>query len=473
MKSALLFSLALALQSSPVPAAEQMVTLGDSLTFSYETEFGSQVSIPFVVSYGDGFGSKVRNWAEILHKTAYRNSSFDLGSRKSVSFDLPFGGDFDFFFRNQYNWAIPGMRVGELWKFMNREVTLASFLDPDLAALLEYSDFDEATDFAIGDLEDQIRTTAERVVVFIGGNDIRGVYPDIYKLNTPGTFVADFMRDTTSIIDRIRFLNPNIQIVLVNVPHVGITPEVKEKWPTDPIKTAQVTTVLLDLNRQLADLATSRNIGYADIFTPTLPLLDDTALRIHGITIANSGSDTGNLSYVWLNGPVSKNFHPNTSVQAIVANEIIDAFNKRYHTGIAPLSATEILGGLLGKTTAQIDMTFADWMTGFGKLGLPVTDDSDGDGLNAGVEFSLGLNPAYRDSYKVSTGIVGNALELSYPIRLPSTTRFTLTPAWSANLTSPFTPLSPLPTTGPDGLAHARLPLTASKGFLRLQATVP
>ncbi|MEO8613841.1 MAG: SGNH/GDSL hydrolase family protein [Luteolibacter sp.] len=468
MKLALSVVFTLALQCPAVSAAEQIVTLGDSLTYAYESEFGTQVSIPFVVSYGDGFGSKVCNWVEILNKTTYRNASFDIGSRDT----LHIIGGADFFFRNRYNWALPGMKINDLSKFLNHEVTLNAMLGPDLANLLALTNFNEADDFAIGELESQIQTTAERLTLFIGGNDIRGVYGDIYNNNAPGTFVADFVRDATAIIDRVRFLRPNLQIVLVNVPHVGITPEVKSKWPTDPIKTGRVTTVLLDLNRQLAALATSRNIGYADVFNPTLSLLTAAPLCIHGITIANSGSTTGNLAFVWLNGPVSKNFHPNTSAQAIIANAVIAAFNTRYHTGIAPLSATEILGGLLAKTPAQIDMTFASWMTGFGLTGLPPGDDSDGDGLTAGVEFALGLNPILRDSDMVSTHITGNALELAYPIRLPVSTRYTLTPTHSANLTS-FIAVSPLPAPGPDGLAHALLPISNTPGFMRLEATVP
>ena len=179
MKLTFLFSLALTIQ--PLAANQQVVTLGDSLTFAYETEFCNGIDTPFF-SYGDGFSSNVRNWAEILNKPAYRKDSFDLGPRKYISFEGPDGKDYDFFFRHKNNWAVPGLRIHELWKFMNRDATILSLIDPDLADLIDYTDFKESRDFAIGDLENQIRNTAERVVVFIGGNDIRGVYPDIYKI---------------------------------------------------------------------------------------------------------------------------------------------------------------------------------------------------------------------------------------------------------------------------------------------------
>lgn len=469
MKSALLLPFILALQ--PLSAAEQVVTLGDSLTFAYETEFCHEVKIPFGPDYGDGFSSRVRNWAEILNKPAYRRTSFDLGPRQYLDLDLPTGYDIDFFLRNQNNWAIPGLRIRELWKFMNREASISSMLDPDLADLLDNTDFKESEDFAVADLEDQIRNTAERVVIFIGGNDVRGVYPAIYTQNKPGAFVANFVLNATRIVDRVLELNPDVQVVLVNVPHVGITPEVKSKWPTHPVKTARVSRVLLDLNQQLENLATSRDIGYADVFSPTLSMLNRAPYSIQGIPFANDGSKTANVDHVWLNGPLSANFHPNTSLQAVIANEIIDAFNVRYDTGIAPLSATEILGGLLGKTRKEIDMPFSKWMSGYGKGGLPQSDDSDGDGISASVEFATGLNPKLKDSDRIVSVLRGNTRDFSYPIRLPASKHFTLSALYASGPTAQPTPVYPNPTTEADGYAHVRLHVT-DVGTVSLDATI-
>lgn len=471
-----LAALATTLFLQPASAAEQVVTLGDSLTFAYEAEFGFQLTIPFIASYGDGFGPEVRNWAEILNDPAYRNASFDLGPRDTMSVSVPFAGTVEQLLRHKHNWAIPGLKVDELRRFISGDATILDLLDPDsaLAVILSYSNFEEATDFALDDLETQIQSTAERLTFFIGGNDIRGVYRDIYNGLPAGTFIADFISDTAVVLDRVLELNPNLQIVVVNVPHVGITPDVKSLWPTDPVKTERVTLVLRELNRQLAELASARGLGYADIFTPTLSLLEAAPLCIHGITFVNGGSTTGDLDYVWLNGPISANFHPNTNAQAIIANEIISAFNQRYGTGIAPLTATEILAGLHGKSPSQIDMPFATWMAGYGLAGL--ADDSDGDGIAASVEFALGLNPTLRDSHKITTALVQNAgstvLELAYPIRLPGSTRYGLIPAYSADLSGTFAPFTVVPATGSDGLARARIPVSGSTGFLRLESTV-
>ena len=288
--------------------------------------------------------------------------------------------------------------------------------------------------------------------------------------------MADFLDDASFIIDWIQGHNPGIQVVLANVPHVGITPDVQSRFPTDPVKTGRVTAVLADLNRQLAALAASRGTAYADIFSTTLTLLDPNPLCIHGIPFTNDGSETGDLDHVWLNGTLSFNFHPNTSAQALIANAVIDALNKRYQTGIAPLTATEILGGLLAKSPAEIDMPFADWMTCHGLAGRPESDDSDGDRLPAGLEFALGLHPAVPDGEKVSVARIDAggtpALEAAYPVRLPSSTRFTLTPATSTTLDGPFTPFATTPGTGPDGLARAVLPLTGAREFMRLEAAI-
>jgi lysophospholipase L1-like esterase len=367
------------------------------------------------------------------------------------------------------------LRIEELRSFMAGTTTFADLVaaDPDLSLLLSLSDLDQNTAFRLSDLESQIQTIADRLVLFIGGNDVRGVYGDIYNSNAPGTFVADFLADAAEILDRVLSLNPDLQIVVVNVPHIGITPDIKSSYPTQPVNTGYVTAVLRELNSGLAALARERDLGYADVFTPTLSMLGTGPLAIHGIPFINGGSTTGNLDYVWLNGEYSANFHPNTNGQALIANEIIDAFNTRYATGIAPLSATEILSGLHGKSATQIDMPFAIWMTAYGLTGLPQTDDSDGDGTPASVEFALGLNPTLRDAWKVRSQVTPAAeLELSYPIRLPVSARYTLAPAYSPDLVSPFTPFSILPQLETDGLARARLPISGGTGFLRLESTI-
>lgn len=467
--------LALALQGTTVSATEQIVTLGDSLTFAYEAEFCFQQTVVGIGTIGDGFDSRVRNWIEVLGNPIYRGEHFELGTRDSVTVTPPFGAPFDLYFRQSQNWAIPGLKIDGLRQFLAGEATFNELLDSaTLNLILSYSDFNQTTDFALADMEDQIQNTAERLTVFIGGNDVKQIYGTIYDGFGAGTFVADFMADMTAILDRVQTLNPNLPIVVVNVPHVGITPLVRQSWPYDVVKTERVTAVLRDLNGQLANLAAARGLGYADIFTPLLrQLVPGVGMWLQGAIFSNVGTTTTDMTKLWLNGDSSNNFHPNTNGQVMIANEIIDAFNRRYSTGIKPLSATEMLGGLLEKTAGEMDMSFTNYMNRTSLPdNLPPSDDTDGDGILAGVEYALGLNPARHDSWKVTSRIVGSELELAYPARLPVSARYSFTPESATTLPEPFTPFVTQPAEGTDGLHRARIPLGAGKGFLRLITTI-
>ncbi|MGD9420032.1 MAG: SGNH/GDSL hydrolase family protein [Verrucomicrobiota bacterium JB025] len=464
----------IAFSTLAAPAAEQIVTLGDSLTFAYEAEFGFEISVPFVGTYGDGFGPEVRNWIEMLH-SPYRNDYFDQGDATNITVSIPFSSTFDMLLRRQFNWSIPGLKVNELRQYLGEEASVTEILGSSsdfagFAAALDFTNFSD-DDYSIIQLRSQIANSAERLVFFIGGNDIRGVYGDIYNGIGPGTFVEDFIEDTTWILDWVRDINPDIPIVIVNVPHVGITPDVKSTKPYDAVKTGRVTAVLEDLNSQLEDLAESYNAGYADVFTLTLPQLQDTPLSVHGIPFENSGSTTGDLDYVWLNGQYSANFHPNTNAQALIANQIIHAFNRKFGSDIPPLTATEMLSGLLDKSAAEIDMSFDSWMDGYSLTGLDASDDSDNDGINAGMEFALGLSPIYHDSEHLTQGTATidneDTLQIRYPFRLSASDHVSLTPTSSTDLQS-FTPVTPATTA--DGRLRATLPITSTTGFLRLEA---
>jgi lysophospholipase L1-like esterase len=477
----------LGMVASSAFAADQIVTLGDSLTFAYEAEFCFQKTVTIVppsitTTLGDNMPAKVRNWVEILSNPANRGNRFELGTRDNVTITPPYDPPFELFFRQSHNWAVPGLKIDGLRRFVTGDptATFTNLLGTDaefstLGQLLAYSDFNNATDFNLTDFQNQVQNTAERVTVFIGGNDINEIYGTIYNGGSAGTFVADFMADMVAILDTLQTLNPNIQIVLVNVPHVGITPKVRVQYPYDPVKTERVSAVLRDLNGQLAVLAASRGIGYADIYKHTVAMIDGvTDLIIHGITFNNGGTMTGAPVQAWINGPISKNFHPNTCGQAVIANEIIHAFNKRYGTGIALLSSTELHTSITPKDPlATIDMTFATWMTRHYLGGLPASNDSDGDGITAGVEFALGLNPMVSDADKVVSGIVTGELELAYPIRLPVSDKYTVVPEWSEALDGAFTPFAVPPVPAADGLAHARLTVGAKPKFIRLKATIP
>lgn len=450
-------------------AAEQVVVLGDSLSKEYEFSFRL-----------DGFSnaSSVRNWIEILDTE--RRDFFDQGSHIDVNFLF-----LDIFFRHQYNWSVPGSKIAQISSFLRGEIEFLEFYTSNnpttfeqvigaIASLVDDGDFD------LADLDDQIRNTAERVVFFAGGNDADEVYREIYEADPSFDSQAwsdAFLNEAQFIIDWVLERNPTIEFVVVALPHVGITPNVKASHPPDPVKTARVTTVMRSLNLGLARLASDRGIAFANIFEPMLRLLDPAPGCLQGVPFANDvppgGSDPGDLEYLWLNGTASDGFHPNTSAQLAIANEIVRAFNGHYRHGIAPLSANEMLQDWLGKDP---DISFTDWRSCYGLAGAGRQSDDDLDGLPLALEFMVGADPLRFDPWQVRFqhgADTGNPfLEVSYALRLPGTAEGSVHAESSTDLIN-WTPLPSPSTADPDGLFRARLPINSNHAFLRLGATVP
>jgi hypothetical protein len=144
----------LALHCATVRGNEQIVTLGDSLTFAYEAEFCFSQPITGFGTVGDGFPLTVRNWIEILSDPAYRGSHFELGARDNLTVDPPLDPPFTKYFRQAHNWAIPGLKVDGMRRFLTGEANFRDLLDDDpgfsvIDLMFDYSDYTNA-DFALG-----------------------------------------------------------------------------------------------------------------------------------------------------------------------------------------------------------------------------------------------------------------------------------------------------------------------------------
>ena len=251
-------------------------------------------------------------------------------------------------------------------------------------------------------------------------------------------------------------------MILVNVPHVGATPEVKGDHPTDPVKTGRVTTALQTLDTNLRALAERKNIGYADILTFVTELTSDDPLCIAGFPFINEGDDDGDPEYVWLGGDLSQNFHPNTNGQALVANAIIAAYNEKYDIGATPFSGTEIVEELV-----DLETPITTWAR---DAGLPSSQrapesDPDEDGLNNLIEYMLMLDPANPSTLPAPT-ISDSSVTYDFPVR-PDTC-FEVTPQISSDLVS-WDPISAAQLSSPtDSTTRITLPTTENAQFIRL-----
>lgn len=290
------------------PAADQLLVIGDSLSKEYEYEYA-----------GIGGSSKaknIRNWCEILDDK--RHSYFDFGA-SAVYTDLRLIG-------HKYNWSVPG-------SFANQWVDYLSS-----GSILDYV-------YGISKLESQLKNEVERIVIFVGGNDLRVNYESIYKGNSASKFIDETYREIEDIVNWVRKRNSKAEMVLVSVPHIGCTPKTSKAHPYNATKTGRVTTALTTLNNKLANLAARKKIGYCgDVFAITKTLLTSDFLTIGGVKILkNPPNSDGNPYYLFL----GDGFHPNQPCQAIFAQRILDCFNARYARKIPRLTDQEILRSIL------------------------------------------------------------------------------------------------------------------------------
>ena len=190
-----------------------MVTLGDSLTAEYDV-------IPDIPGFDDlptdyarvtVTGWEAKSWVEIAAQL--RGQYFNFGTWKDLSdpWVIPRLSGYE------YNWGVPGVDAGQYEDF----VTSSNFSNPFYFAARQ-------------PLEDQLSDTAERVVIWLGGNDFRGNYGPLYDGQDSTSFVNGLIDDLSKVIDFVKGQNSTAQIVIVNLPDLGATPSKRTAHPDPP-----------------------------------------------------------------------------------------------------------------------------------------------------------------------------------------------------------------------------------------------
>jgi lysophospholipase L1-like esterase len=286
--------------------AEQCLVIGDSLSKEYEVEFPALY--PRNPASWDS-----RNWAEILHER--RKTWFDLGKWSAFADPRLVG--------HEHNWAFPGSTTTQI------KMQLGSFWNV----------------WWTRDLQSQIRGSAERVVIFAGGNDVDNYYPAIYKGASPTAYINSTRDNLKWIVDYVRRVKGTIPIALVSVPHVGCTPDIQKAHPTDAVKTRRVTLALDSLNAQLALFATQRGIAFVPgVYEMTKSMISK-PMTIGAVSFISAADADARPEYVFS----GDGFHPGSAAQAKIAQMIVNAFRAKYpKTVITPLTDEEILKQVLG-----------------------------------------------------------------------------------------------------------------------------
>lgn len=337
------------------PAVDHLLIIGDSLSKEYDVE-GPGIGVDFFAS------PYPKNWCELLDDR--RPAFFEYGEIELRS-DLraPAGHD--------YNWSIPGSFASE-WR--------NNYLPNPPGALVSQLS----------------QTFVKRIVIWLGGNDVRDSYGRLYNGETdPAVWALQTFGDLAFVLDWVLARRQaGVHVVLVNVAHLGATPAKNRDFPYDAIKTGRVTAALDDLNARLAALTRTRGVGLADIYGMTKEWVTRDQLSIGGWVITKKSSSDADSDAMFL----GDGFHPNMPVQAIFAQIILDAFNGRYDTTIPRLTNREIVDKCLKEDP---DVTFSQWTASYG---IPAADagataDPDKDGVRNIVEFGLDLDPARADSH--------------------------------------------------------------------------
>lgn len=367
--------------------AANVVTLGDSLTAEYDV-------IPAIPGFDDlptdyakvtVAGWEAMSWVEVAAKL--RGRYFNFGKSKPLSdpWLAPRLSGYE------YNWAVPGIDASQYEDF----VTSSFFSNPLFYAARQ-------------PLEDQLKNDAQRVVIWLGGNDFRANFGPLYDGRSSSSFVNGLIDDLSKVIDFVKKQRDGVQIVVCAVPDLGATPTKKAAHP-DPAKRARVTAVTEMVNQRLAKLAADKKVVVADTYAETAALIRDEPLFFGGVRIVNEKHPDNHPRYAF----ARDGLHPNTALQIVNVREIIRAFNRGYNAGIPNITDIEALQ-LLG---VDPDQPFFDWLARIGITNKSFSADTDNDGLSQLAEFAFGLNPNAADANLLPVRILGGAGPVSVVFR--------------------------------------------------------
>jgi len=306
-----------------VPAATAWATLGklgamgDSLTDEY---------------WDDGVSTYATNWAQLV--VVFRG--IDMGPTAAQAGTNSWGEP-----RNagyKYNWARGGATSSTLLT-QGQHTGLRSQASSDAVA---------------------------NAVLAIGPNDFNpsgSAYFSIYYGFWGAAQIQAYVNQSVSNIETAlaTVRTAGVSVVLANVIDPGPTPATVSAYPTAANRD-RVATAVQGVNSGLKNLAQKYQVPLMDWYgLETATLGPNTSLhptlQIGNVTINLRASDPGPPNSAPANAFVSDGFHPNTVIQGIFANVILQAFDSGYNANVALFTEQEILSHALlaygGSNTLQ------------------------------------------------------------------------------------------------------------------------
>jgi len=248
-----------------------------------------------------------RNFVEVLSSTRHLN----FGPLSSIDRGTPRGKGFE------YDWALEGDRSADL---------LAHGQHTGLAAQASAGQVD-------------------LVWMFIGGNDFRDLYdPAVIGSPDPGaaigSTVVSLATNVTTAIQTVLAANPQLNLVVANVPDLRSIPGLKAALAATPALipfAAAVDQGIQAYNAQLAALAASNSrVAVVDAYAISQPAVAGLPVQVDGLTLDTNIPGNGADHYF------VDAIHPGTAASGILGNAFIQASNNTFGAGLVPLTDAEI-----------------------------------------------------------------------------------------------------------------------------------
>jgi len=190
-------------------------------------------------------------------------------------------------------------------------------------------------------------------VLDIGANDFNAgeseAYAAIYSGEWTPAEIQSYVNQTVSNVETAlaAVQAAGIYVALGNILDTGLTPAVQQYFP-DPAGRQLVAQAIQSANSGLKNLAQKYQAPLMDWYGLQSAVFgSNTNLRstilVGNVAMNLRGSDPGPPQLAPTNAFVSDGFHPNTVVQELLANLVLQAFNSSQHDDLALFSEQEIL----------------------------------------------------------------------------------------------------------------------------------
>lgn len=194
-------------------------------------------------------------------------------------------------------------------------------------------------------------------VLAIGSNDFdpagstaySAIYNGLWNAAQIQAYVNQTLTNIATALGAVR--TAGVSVVMANLLDPGTTPAVAMVF-TDAAKRDRVAVAIQNVNSGLKSLAQKYQVPLMDwyglqqaIFGPNTSL--HSTLMVGNVTINLRAVDTGPPLSIPANAFVSDGFHPNTTLQGIFANVVLQAFDSGYNASLALFTEREILSHAL------------------------------------------------------------------------------------------------------------------------------